>query len=127
MGPLWADIKRVATAVIEADGHPEVLERVGAHFLGAVVLKELSHHAGDVARSAVIDGQQRMTTLQIVLDAAHSVVDELEYEDEAEFLRDLIVNTAKKFSGTKERFKLANDHEGREQAHGRDAERTRRL
>lgn len=78
MGPLWADIKRVATAVIEADGDLEVLERVGAHFLGAVVLKELSHHAGDVARSAVIDGQQRMTTLQIVLDAAHSVVDELE-------------------------------------------------
>jgi uncharacterized protein with ParB-like and HNH nuclease domain len=93
--PLWADIKRVAIAVVEADGDPEALERVGAHFLGAVVLKELSHHAGDVARSAVIDGQQRMTTLQIVLDAAHSVVDELEYEDEAEFLSHLIVNTAK--------------------------------
>lgn len=75
--PLWADIKRVAIAVVDADGDPQELERVGAHFLGAVVLKELSHHAGDVARSAVIDGQQRMTTLQIVLDAARqaTVVD----------------------------------------------------
>lgn len=104
--PLWADIKRVAAGVLGSGGDPESLEGVGAHFLGAVVLKELTHHAGDVARSAVIDGQQRMTTLQILLDAAHAVVDELGYEDEAEFLRDLILNPAKKFSGTKDRFKL---------------------
>jgi hypothetical protein len=104
--PLWGDVKRVAIAVIDADDDPDALKELGAHFLGAVVLKELTHHAGDVARSAVIDGQQRMTTLQIVLDAAHAVIDELQYEDEAEFLTDLILNPAKKFVGTKDRFKL---------------------
>ena len=104
--PLWADLKRVAIAVINAGDDQDKLKELGAHFLGAVVLKEITHHAGDVARSAVIDGQQRMTTLQILLDATHAVVDELDYEDEAEFLTDLILNAAKKFAGTKDRFKL---------------------
>lgn len=104
--PLWADIKRVAIGVIQADGDPQALEELGAHFLGAVVLKEGTHHAGDVARSAVIDGQQRMTTLQVLLDAAQAVIDEYGYEDDAEFLEDLILNSSKKFVGTKERFKL---------------------
>lgn len=104
--PLWTDLKRVAAGVVDAAGDPQRLQELGSHFLGAVVLKELGHNAGDVARSAVIDGQQRMTTLQILLDAAHAVIDELKYEDEAEFLRELILNPAKKFVGTKDRFKL---------------------
>ena len=104
--PLWADLKRVAIAVIDAGDEQDKLKELGAHFLGAVVLKEITHHAGDVARSAVIDGQQRMTTLQILLDATHAVVDDLGYDDEAEFLADLILNSAKKFAGTKDRFKL---------------------
>jgi hypothetical protein len=104
--PLWSDVRRVALAVIAAAGDQEKLHGLGAHFLGAVVLKEVGHQAGDVARSAVIDGQQRMTTLQILLDAAHAVVAELGYEDDAEFLEDLILNSSKKFVGTKDRFKL---------------------
>src|SRR3954465_1471523 len=67
--PLWADVRRVASRLIAAGGDAAALDGLSAHFLGAVVLKELSAHAGDVARHAVIDGQQRMTTLQILLDA----------------------------------------------------------
>jgi len=104
--PLWGDLRRVATAVIGAGQDPDSLKGLGAHFLGAVVLKELTHHAGDVARSAVIDGQQRMTTLQVLLDATQAVIEELGYDDEAEFLLDLILNPARKFAGTKDRFKL---------------------
>src|SRR3954447_26158736 len=63
--PLWADLKRVAERLITAGDDPEALDGVSAHFLGAVVLKETSAYAGDVARSQVIDGQQRMTTLQL--------------------------------------------------------------
>src|SRR4051794_41066347 len=93
--PLWADIKRVASKLITAGDDPQTLDGVSAHFLGAVVLK-----------SAVIDGQQRMTTLQILLDAAHAAVADLGYEDEAEALEELIVNSGKRFAGTKNRFKL---------------------
>lgn len=104
--PLWADVKRVAVKVIVADGEPDALRDAGAHFLGAIVIKELGHLAGDVARSAIVDGQQRMTTLQVLIDAAQAVIEDLGHEDEAEFLKDLILNPAKKFEGTAARFKL---------------------
>lgn len=105
-GPLWADIKRVALRLMAAGEDAEALDGVSAHFLGAVVLKEISAHAGDVTRHAVIDGQQRMTTLQVVLDASHCAVGELGYEEEAEALEELILNSGKRFAGTKNRFKL---------------------
>src|SRR6476646_8258886 len=95
--PLWADVRRVASRLIAAGGDADALDAVSAHFLGAVVLKELSAHAGDVARHAVIDGQQRMTTLQILLDAAHAAVAELGYDEEAEALEELILNSSKRF------------------------------
>lgn len=105
-GPLWADIKRVALRLMVAGEDAEALDGVSAHFLGAVVLKKISAHAGDVTRHAVIDGQQRMTTLQILLDASHCAVSELGYEEEAEALEELILNSGKRFAGTKNRFKL---------------------
>jgi hypothetical protein len=92
--------------LIAAGGDADALDSDSAHFLGAVVLKELSAHAGDVARHAVIDGQQRMTTLQILLDAAHAAVAQLGYELEAEALEELIINSGNRFAGTKNRFKL---------------------
>ena len=104
--PLWADIRRVALKLMAAGDDVEALDGLSAHFLGAVVLKEISAHAGDVARSAVIDGQQRMTTLQILLNGAHAVVGELGYEEEAEALEEVILNSGKRFAGTKNRFKL---------------------
>lgn len=104
--PLWADVRRVALRLRAAGDDAEALDRVSAHFLGAVVIKEISAHAGDVARHAVIDGQQRMTTLQILLDAAHTAVAELGYELEAEALEELILNSGNRFAGTRNRFKL---------------------
>lgn len=104
--PLWADIRRVATRLVSAAGDPSAIDGVSAHFLGAVVVKEISAHAGEVARHGLIDGQQRMTTLQIVLDAAHEAVSVCGYEAEAEALEELILNNGKRFAGTKDRFKL---------------------
>jgi len=104
--PLWADIRRVAKGLVSAAGDPAAIDGVSAHFLGAVVVKEISAHAGEVARHGLIDGQQRMTTLQIVLDAAHEAASDLGYEAEAEALEELILNSGKRFAGTKDRFKL---------------------
>lgn len=62
--------------------------------------------AGDVTRHEVIDGQQPMTTLQVLLDAVHEVVEASGYEHHAEALEDLIHNRSKAFAGKRERFKL---------------------
>lgn len=97
--PLWDDIERLAHARLNGDG-------VGTHFLGAVVLKQLPSAAGDPSRHSVIDGQQRLTTLQLVLDAAQLVVAEEGHEDDAEALGELVWNGSSRFRGTPMRFKL---------------------
>jgi len=101
--PLWTDIERVACAVEDAsDGEG----KVAPHFLGAVVIKQLAAVAGDPARHSVIDGQQRLTTLQILLDAVQLVTQEHGDEDDAETLMELVANNARRFRGTSKRFKL---------------------
>ncbi|MEA3549233.1 DUF262 domain-containing protein [Pseudarthrobacter sp. C1] len=104
--PLWADVRRVAESYLDAMPDEDELEKVSPHFLGAVVIKEISNVAGDLARSSVIDGQQRMTTLQLLLDAAQLVVEEMGDADDAEALQELVVNDSKRFRGTNRRFKL---------------------
>ena len=65
---LWDDIRRQAER--RGDDNPEV----APHFLGAVVLQDMSAAAGQLPRRTIIDGQQRLTTLQLALDAAHGVM-----------------------------------------------------
>ncbi|OBH92528.1 hypothetical protein A5678_08705 [Mycobacterium sp. E2733] len=103
--PLWDDVVRVAQSYVvakEADTEPKFEQ----HFLGAVVYETRPPVAGDVTHHEVIDGQQRMTTLQLLLEAARQVVEERGYELLAEALEDLIRNKSKAFAGTRKRFKL---------------------
>lgn len=104
--PLWHDVRRVAEKVIAAGEDQAALKAIGGHFLGAVVLKLKSAAAGDVTRQSVIDGQQRSTTLQIVLDAVHQATLSRGHEVEAEAIEELILNKARRFAGRPERFKL---------------------
>lgn len=104
--PLWSDVIRVAETYIRArETDPEVV--VDAHhFLGAVVYESMRPNAGDVTRHHVIDGQQRMTTIQLLLDATQEVVVGRAHEDQAESLEELILNLSPRFQGKRERFKL---------------------
>lgn len=65
--PLWQDVKRVAERLLE--GHES------NHFLGAVVLQQLPNELGSLSSRSVIDGQQRLTTLQLLFDAIHGALD----------------------------------------------------
>ena len=62
--PLWEDVRAVA----------ERLERSGLdvrpHFLGAIVLDHVRQPVSRVEARLLVDGQQRLTTLQILLEAA---------------------------------------------------------
>jgi hypothetical protein len=104
--PLWQDVKRVAERLLASEGDDEKLAAVAGHFLGAVVFKSKPPVAGDVTRHSVIDGQQRTTTLQVLLDAVQEAVESRGHELEAEALEELTLNKAKRFSGKAERFKL---------------------
>lgn len=104
--PLWDDLSRVAEAVLGAGGDPDKIAALSSHFLGAVVVKQLPSGAGDPSRSSVIDGQQRLTTLQLVLDAAQLVMEQAQCDDVAESLHELVMNDSKRFRATPKRFKL---------------------
>ncbi len=103
--PLWDDVVRVADSYVTGkliDADPKVPH----HFLGAVVYESKPLITGDVARHEVIDGQQRMTTLQVLIDATHDVLDEHGFDDLADTLDELTRNRQNAFKGKRERFKL---------------------
>ena len=67
--PLWDDIKSQANAVLK-DIEP------APHFMGAVVLDQMRSYGKDLDAAQIIDGQQRMTTLQIFLAAFRDIAKE---------------------------------------------------
>lgn len=65
--PLWQDIRRLAE-------HRASNPSSGAtHFLGAIVLQALENQSGTLQPRSIIDGQQRLTTLQLLLDATSAI------------------------------------------------------
>lgn len=91
-GPLWADV-RTAAEEVEA----EVLDEHGRHdrrtyFLGAVVIQSRKHLPRRLSSSNVIDGQQRLTTLQILLAAARRVAVRIEAATSAGLFSTLLDN-----------------------------------
>lgn len=66
--PLWNDIRRIAELRI---AQPQLN---ATHFLGAVVIQSHEAQSKRLTTWNVIDGQQRLTTLQILADAACAVL-----------------------------------------------------
>jgi hypothetical protein len=65
--PLWDDVVRTTERVLR---NPR--DRHYPHFLGAVVLQQVQNPVGTMQERIVIDGQQRLTTLQLLFDALHA-------------------------------------------------------
>lgn len=70
--PLWRDVCRAALGV-EADRIKGAQEPSDAYFLGAVVIHQRVKHPQRLDSSHIIDGQQRMTTLQVLFAAMRAV------------------------------------------------------
>ena len=79
--PLWEDVRNVAENYLEAlersgNDAVEAEQQTSPHFLGAVVLKQVPVATKDIGQREVIDGQQRVTTLQLLLDAIQQICEE---------------------------------------------------
>lgn len=107
--PLWDDVREVAERLRDhlAQGvAPKKAQTlVTKHFMGAVVLQQIHTAIGEMDRFAIIDGQQRLTTLQILVDAAQAAVTVAGDSERAELLALLVTNTHKIKSGN-DRLKL---------------------
>lgn len=98
--PLWEDISRKFTEFIEDRRDAPV------HFLGAMVLDQKQTHVGRVERRSVIDGQQRLTTLQIFLAAFRDFCREEGLEEFAEECEKYTVNSGRMAEPEVEKFKV---------------------
>ncbi|MCC6179449.1 MAG: DUF262 domain-containing protein [Chloroflexi bacterium] len=108
--PLWNDVRNVAEQYLEelavlGEGSEAVAEeRAGRHFLGAVVLQQQATSASELETRHVIDGQQRLTTLQLMLDAAQEVFEHDGFPKEARQLRRLVLNDPDYAEGNHDRL-----------------------
>lgn len=66
--------------------------RASDHFIGAIVVQHQSTLAGDVPQYDIIDGQQHLTTFQIILCAIRDICTENRYTDMAREMRHYIQN-----------------------------------
>jgi len=91
--PLWQDVRTLAERMLE-ESSAGVREEAPTHFLGAIVLDQQFAPTAFIPARHIIDGQQRLTTLQLLLDAAEAVVREHGLAADASALRGLILNNA---------------------------------
>lgn len=80
--PLWADVADRANALVERRTLPsgpgtQALRPLPKHFLGSIVLAPLPNSFGRVGAYEVIDGQQRTTTLHLLLLALRHATQQL--------------------------------------------------
>lgn len=96
--PLWDDVRNIAEEYLEQleelgeYKQPLAEQRAGSHFMGAVVLQQQATGSAELETRSVIDGQQRLTTLQLLLDAAQEVFETDGFAKEAKQLRRLVLN-----------------------------------
>ena len=86
--PLWSDARRIAEKLLEAESD----EIIPPHFLGAIVLQLQSAKSGRVVKRIVVDGQQRLTTLQLLIRAAQESFQNLDDTQRARRMSQLTLN-----------------------------------
>ncbi len=84
--PLWEDLELVLEHYLAGNDEP------ARHFLGAIVLDQEDTPPGQPTRRLVIDGQQRLTTLQLLLAAAARAAEHDGAESQARLLQRLTWN-----------------------------------
>lgn len=91
--PLWEDIETQAENYLNLKGEEESNNPYpAAHFMGAIVLQEIQRSSSDIEKHAVVDGQQRLTTIQILLAAIKTVVQKKSQNILAKRVQNLIEN-----------------------------------
>lgn len=105
--PLWQDVRRMAELRIEAPSQQ------AHHFLGAIVLQKNDGAFDNLKTHNVIDGQQRLTTLQLLMDATAAVLEEGGQDTFASRLDEFTHNPANFVASGHSRLKLRHSNRDR--------------
>lgn len=93
--PLWEDIAAIADGVVADMESGDWPEEPPTYFLGSVVVKTAPNHPQRLSGSILIDGQQRLTTVQVILAAARSVAFQLGADSAMGRFDDWVMNNPK--------------------------------
>ena len=98
--PLWDDVENLAQSIV--DGHP-----TETHFMGAIVLQQKQVATSTMERRIVVDGQQRLITLQLLIDAIQKVLKDRREKGAAKRLAVFVSNRKVFWDGNPDRaFKV---------------------
>ena len=97
--PLWEDVKELTSRVL----NDEVTAK--PHFLGTIITREIGT-VGFINRWWVVDGQQRLTTLQVFVAAAHAAFSERGLDESADILSDLLANATTSRNDPSDKYKI---------------------
>lgn len=112
---LWDDIMGVLRRLEARKGDAPI----ASHFLGTIVLEQKPTATGSLTRREVIDGQQRLTTLQILLKAAEHAIQSILPASDGDVAeawameRDKVARLTKNLSSGEERYKVWPTNEDR--------------
>jgi hypothetical protein len=76
------------------------------HFLGAVVVQQVQNPIGEIQQRTIIDGQQRLTTIQLMFDAIHAQLESVGAKRPASRMRKLIENDEDSCNKPEDKFKV---------------------
>ena len=99
--PLWNDLVRLAERVLNRPS-----DKHYPHFLGAVVLQQTPKQTGLMQERTIIDGQQRLTTLQLLLDALAAELETVNALMPAKRIEQLVANGDAFRSKAEDAFKV---------------------
>ena len=108
--PLWDDLRALTQQVLDEGETPAAKP----HFLGTIITKQIPT-TGFINRWWVVDGQQRLTTLQILMAAACSVFNERGLTQCTSILKGALVNPQEAVQATSDRYKIqhrSSDYSG---------------
>lgn len=86
--PLWDDVRNFAERCL----HRQQNAKLRPHFMGAIVLQRQNNASSEVEKRIVVDGQQRLTTLQLLIRSAQEVFASLDDSKRESRLRRLTSN-----------------------------------
>ena len=105
--PLWDDLRTLTEHSIEASD-------TRSHFLGTIITKQIGTQ-GFTDRWSVVDGQQRLTTLQVLMAAVRSAFRERGLDQYASILTKSLVNPQDGIRKDSDKFKIqhkSSDYRG---------------
>ena len=113
--PLWEDIERKVADRLRweelgggkgSHSNSMLLPTPGEHFLGAIVLDQHPISGDQVLAHVIIDGQQRLTTAQVILAALRDVAEKNGVEKYSSELASYLTNSGIMADAATERYKV---------------------